>query len=142
MPCAFIQAMSFFTSAMTSGPMPSPASRRRWWVGMVGPRDLARHGRARPGHPRLALHQPSKTWIPGTRPGMTTERFVRIAKGPRCGWQDERAGEWLKPAEPVVALLLPVARIPVIDHRHVHHVLGVLEAELGRDAHLHREAVL
>ena len=32
MPCAFIQAMSFFTSAMTSGPMPSPGRRRRLWV--------------------------------------------------------------------------------------------------------------
>src|SRR5437870_3708054 len=34
MPWAFIQAMRRFTSAMTSGPMPSPASRRRLWVGM------------------------------------------------------------------------------------------------------------
>src|SRR5689334_9990460 len=29
----------------------------------------ARHGRACPGHPRLAAR--SKTWMPGTRPGMT-----------------------------------------------------------------------
>ena len=29
-----------------------------------------RHGRARPGHPRLAS-PPRKTWMPGTRPGMT-----------------------------------------------------------------------
>src|SRR5258705_1510543 len=35
MPWAFIQAMRRFTSAMTSGPIPSPASRRRLWVGMV-----------------------------------------------------------------------------------------------------------
>ncbi len=28
-----------------------------------------RHGRACPGHPRLP--RPSKTWMPGTRPGMT-----------------------------------------------------------------------
>ena len=29
---------------------------------------IDRHGRARPGHPRLAA---KKTWMPGTRPGMT-----------------------------------------------------------------------
>src|SRR5262249_21692149 len=46
------------------------------------------------------------------------------------------------PAEPVVALLLPVAGVPVVDDGELHHVLRVLEAELGRDAYLHREAVL
>jgi hypothetical protein len=30
-----------------------------------------RHGRARPGHPRSLLS--NKTWMPGTRPGMTSE---------------------------------------------------------------------
>ncbi len=30
-----------------------------------------RHGRARPGHPRLETRPASKTWMPGTRPGMT-----------------------------------------------------------------------
>src|SRR5262249_35638354 len=34
MPWAFIQPMRRLTSAMTSGPIPSPASRRRLWVGM------------------------------------------------------------------------------------------------------------
>ncbi|QOZ14925.1 hypothetical protein XI02_07700 [Bradyrhizobium sp. CCBAU 21365] len=29
-----------------------------------------RHGRARPGHPRLFFA--AKTWMPGTRPGMTS----------------------------------------------------------------------
>jgi hypothetical protein len=32
--------------------------------------ESARHGRACPGHPRLVR----KTWMPGTRPGMTIER--------------------------------------------------------------------
>jgi len=33
---------------------------------------LARHGRAYPGHPRLtSFAQEKKTWMPGTRPGMT-----------------------------------------------------------------------
>src|SRR5207237_2450843 len=32
---------------------------------------LFRHGRARPGHPRLPLLEAPKTWMPGTRPGMT-----------------------------------------------------------------------
>jgi DNA-binding transcriptional LysR family regulator len=30
-----------------------------------------RHGRARPGHPRLAGYPAAKTWMPGTKPGMT-----------------------------------------------------------------------
>jgi hypothetical protein len=34
-----------------------------------------RHARACPGHPCLSLpHVRSKTWVPGTRPGMTTEK--------------------------------------------------------------------
>ena len=35
MPWPFIQAISFFTSAMTSGPMPSPGSSRSLWVAIV-----------------------------------------------------------------------------------------------------------
>src|SRR5262249_25904063 len=35
MPCAFMKAMSFFTSAITSGPMPSPGRRRSLCVAMV-----------------------------------------------------------------------------------------------------------
>src|SRR3954451_20268855 len=31
----------------------------------------SRHGRACPGHPRLSRCQSSKTWTPGTSPGMT-----------------------------------------------------------------------
>src|SRR4051794_14031245 len=31
---------------------------------------LARHGRACPGHPRLAVLPALKTWMPGTSPGM------------------------------------------------------------------------
>jgi hypothetical protein len=33
---------------------------------------LFRHGRACPGHPRLSCLMEAKTWMPGTRPGMTT----------------------------------------------------------------------
>jgi hypothetical protein len=35
---------------------------------------LCRHGRARPGHPRLARLVARKSWMPGTRPGMTMEK--------------------------------------------------------------------
>jgi hypothetical protein len=31
-----------------------------------------RHGRACPGHPRLSCSIGTKTWMPGTRPGMTS----------------------------------------------------------------------
>ena len=47
-----------------------------------------------------------------------------------------------EPAEPVVALVLPVAAGVVVLHVHRGDVLRVLEAELGRHAALHREAVL
>src|SRR3954454_23725306 len=33
-----------------------------------------RHGRACPGHPRLACCEKSKTWMPGPRPGMTKKQ--------------------------------------------------------------------
>src|SRR6266849_7297961 len=33
---------------------------------------LFRHGRACPGHPRLSCLVAAKTWMPGTRPGMTS----------------------------------------------------------------------
>ncbi len=32
---------------------------------------IPRHGRACPGHPRLATRRARKTWMPGTSPGMT-----------------------------------------------------------------------
>jgi hypothetical protein len=37
---------------------------------------LSRHGRARPGHPRLSCLGVAKTWMPGTRPGMTNFAFA------------------------------------------------------------------
>src|SRR3981081_3726571 len=38
---------------------------------------LLRHGRARPGHPRLLLRPAQeKTWMPGTRPAMTVNRLT------------------------------------------------------------------
>src|SRR5882724_9579887 len=36
-----------------------------------------RHGRARPGHPRLSRGQRCKTWMPGTSPGMTNSGAAR-----------------------------------------------------------------
>src|SRR5689334_22645777 len=37
-----------------------------------------RHGRARPGHPRLFCSSRIKTWMPGTRPGMTAEGLMFV----------------------------------------------------------------
>src|SRR5262245_19802009 len=39
-----------------------------------------------------------------------------------------------KAAEPVVALILPIAAGVIVEHGQSDHVLGVLEAELGRNA--------
>jgi hypothetical protein len=36
-----------------------------------------RHGRACPGHPRLAYFT-AEAWMPGTRPGMTVEKLAGI----------------------------------------------------------------
>src|SRR6266576_3338619 len=47
--------------------------------GICAERRRVRHGRARPGHPRLSCCRFLKTWMPGTRPGMTTVRNVRAA---------------------------------------------------------------
>ena len=43
----------------------------RWRADVFDDDSSTRHGRARPGHPRLSR---SKAWMPGTSPGMTTER--------------------------------------------------------------------
>ena len=37
----------------------------------------SRHGRACPGHPRISAVRSSKSWMPGTRPGMTRRRLGR-----------------------------------------------------------------
>src|SRR4029079_8703717 len=42
---------------------------------------LFRHGRACPGHPRLKR----KSWMPGIRPGMTTDRFLLDDAGDDAG---------------------------------------------------------
>src|SRR6516165_5960504 len=47
----------------------------------------------------------------------------------------------LHPAEPVVALIFPVAAEIFVGDGEFHHVFGVLEAEFGRHAHLHGKPV-
>jgi hypothetical protein len=37
-----------------------------------------RHGRARPGHPRLFFCERRKPWMPGTSPGMTAILIVSV----------------------------------------------------------------
>ena len=51
------------------------------------------------------------------------------------------SSESLLPAEPVVALVLPIAAGVVVLYPHGGDVFGVLEAELGGDADLDRKAV-
>jgi hypothetical protein len=48
---------------------------------------IHRHGRACPGHPRLSC-EPSKTWMPGTRPGMTKDGFIATGNASEgdCHW--------------------------------------------------------
>src|SRR5882724_13174123 len=44
-----------------------------------------RHGRARPGHPRLACFEFQQTWMPGTSPGMTTLNGLPRSSTARAG---------------------------------------------------------
>src|SRR5262249_55402934 len=46
------------------------------------------------------------------------------------------------PAEPAVSLILPVSAEIFVGDGHLHHVFRLLDAELRRHPHLHREAVL
>src|SRR5882672_4998623 len=59
-------------SARICAPSCGPSSRtssRRCERAMLSSQTSPRHGRACPGHPRLPSER--KTWMPGTRPGMT-----------------------------------------------------------------------
>src|SRR5579863_8536552 len=59
---------AFPTPSLGEGYLQNSGAMRR---GMR--RCVLRHGRARPGHPRLPCLTEAKTWMPGTRPGMTTD---------------------------------------------------------------------
>src|SRR5688572_2512063 len=63
--------MSGIRSASLRGALFVLAARKKYVV---------RHGRACPGHPRLARGADAKTWIPGTRPGMTLNAGPRPAR--------------------------------------------------------------
>src|SRR6266568_4488248 len=105
MPCALSQPIRRFTSAITSGPMPSPGRSSSLWVAMVRYLEniVSRHCRAWPGNPAFL-----KTMDAGSSPGMTTARGVlkrhcAIGKTPllaarlcnrplafRGGWRENR----------------------------------------------------
>ena len=51
--------------------LPAPARKSGRWG------EFLRHGRARPGHPRLPYLMRFKTWMPGTSPGMTNSNYER-----------------------------------------------------------------
>jgi hypothetical protein len=59
-----------------------------------------RHGRARPGHPRLSCLVRKRTWMPGTRPGMTNNkaRFCCMLFEPRSEeYRESDASRRMKP---------------------------------------------
>src|SRR4051812_5757850 len=49
------------------------------------------HGRACPGHPRPRLVAAGRTWIPGTRPGMTEKTKGGFRSASTVGSPDERS---------------------------------------------------
>src|SRR5690349_20800016 len=66
-----------------------------------------RHGRACPGHPRLALLRHYKTWVPGTRPGMTERTMTKTTPG--NFFEDFRLGQTIQHATPRTVTLGDVA---------------------------------
>src|SRR3989442_2964978 len=68
-----------------------------------------RHGRARPGHPRLSCRSAAKTWMPGTRPGMTNS-VVRSAATPRVSGRC-----YASPGEPRGPECLELPRLRELD---------------------------
>src|SRR5215210_2685650 len=79
------------------------------------------------------------TWTPepSARDDLDIENPVRRQTHP------DGVSRWRSTAaEPVIALVLPVAAEIFIGDGHLHHVLRILEAELGRHAYFHGEAVL
>src|SRR5712691_2102139 len=67
-------------------------------------------------------------------PSGGVRRWVSQALNPSYGARQ------LQPAEPVVALVLPIAAEIFVGDGELDYVLGVLEAELGGDADAQREA--
>src|SRR4029077_14578720 len=65
---------------------------------------------------------------PSTRSGMGT------------GFRTRSRAKKLQPAEPIVAAVLPVAAGVIVEDRQPDHMLGVLEAQLGRHADAHGKA--
>src|ERR1022692_2643593 len=68
-------------------------------------------------------------------------KFVAGARAARFA-KTRNGGRRSAAAEPIVAAAFPVAAEVLVHHVDGHDVLGVLEAELGRHPHLHREPVL
>src|SRR5262249_15694547 len=108
-----------------------------------------RHGRACPacpGHLRLCRRRQRKSWMPGTRPGMTSDlRAVGIKLGGRCyisamriiglaGWSGSGKTTLLTKAIPrIIARGLTVSTL-----KHAHHDFDVDQP--GKDSHSHRLA--
>src|SRR5262249_59878099 len=108
-----------------------------------------RHGRACPacpGHLRLCRRRQRKSWMPGTRPGMTSDlRAVGIKLGGRCyifamriiglaGFSGSGKTTLLAKAIPrIVARGLTVSTL-----KHAHHNFEIDQP--GKDSHTHRIA--
>src|SRR5215813_12517505 len=117
-----------------------PSSAEYWHIGETAMRLGKVSGPTLSGSKRLGTGAGSCFWRQHVGRGCAGSFSVAPAFGKAkiCGTGRRRS----KPAEPVVALILPVAAGVVVEHRQCDHVLGVLEAELGRDANAQRKSEL
>jgi hypothetical protein len=99
------------------------------------------HGRACPGHPRLAVLDQAKTWVAGTRPAVTrgaggrlrdhTIDVTRVGYDDvaRVGYDPEMPGHATRPPVPDRPIARPLISIP---QSAVDRTAGLLRGALGR----------
>jgi len=87
---------------------------------------VVRHGRARPGHPRLSCLSPARTWMPGTRPGMTS--FVRETHFLGCTLQSDSQDDGSSiPRRKKAGLARARLKVLATRGRHNHLPRGITE---------------
>src|SRR2546427_2895080 len=86
-----------------------------------------------PGHPRLSIANKAKTWMPGTRPGMTSPLATHLSKRRRRAGRDHFAGLAANAAEAMRAAAFEIIGVAGIEDA-AFVVDGHLEPARDHDA--------